>query len=67
MNRVRTLAGVHETPGNMGDLYWGGIAGPHYVVDPAERLVIVAIFQAPSLRAHYYTMHRQIVYGAMVR
>jgi CubicO group peptidase (beta-lactamase class C family) len=67
VNPVRTSAGVHETPGNMGDLYWGGITGPRYVVDPAERLVIVAMFQAPSLRAHYYTMLRQMVYGAMVR
>lgn len=67
VNPVRVAAGVHETPGNPGDLYWGGITGPRYVVDPAERLVIVAMFQAPSLRAHYYTLLRQMVYGAMLR
>jgi hypothetical protein len=37
------------------------------VIDPVERLVIVAMFQAPSLRAHYYTIIRQMVYAAMVK
>jgi CubicO group peptidase (beta-lactamase class C family) len=67
VNPVRVLPGTHSTPGNPGDVYWGGITGPRYVIDPTERLVIVAMFQAPSLRAHYYTIIRQMVYGAMVK
>jgi CubicO group peptidase (beta-lactamase class C family) len=67
VNPVRLATGAHTTPGAPGDAYWGGITGPRYMVDPTERLVVVAMFQAPSLRAHYYTVLRQMIYGAMVK
>lgn len=66
-NPVRLGAGPHATPGAAGDVYWGGITGPRYMIDPAERLVVVAMFQAPSLRGHYYAVLRQMVYGAMTK
>lgn len=67
VNPVRLAAGAHTTPGAPGDAYWGGITGPRYMIDPDQHLVVVAMFQAPSLRAHYYTVLRQMVYGAMTR
>ena len=67
VNPVRLATGAHTTPGAPGDVYWGGITGPRYMVDPTERLVVVAMFQAPSLRGHYYSLLRQMIYGAMVK
>ena len=67
VNPVRLATGGHATPGQPGDLYWGGITGPRYMLDPTERLVVVAMFQAPSLRGHYYALLRQMVYGALVK
>ena len=67
VNPVRLATGGHTTPGAPGDLYWGGITGPRYMLDPAERLVVVAMFQAPSLRGHYYALLRQMVYGALMK
>ncbi|WP_162559804.1 serine hydrolase domain-containing protein [Methylobacterium radiodurans] len=67
VNPVRLATGPHATPGAAGDVYWGGITGPRYMIDPAERLVVVAMFQAPSLRGHYYAILRQMVYGAMTK
>ncbi|GJE60927.1 serine hydrolase domain-containing protein [Methylobacterium trifolii] len=67
VNPVRLATGAHTTPGAPGDTYWGGITGPRYMIDPGERLVVVAMFQAPSLRGHYYAVLRQMIYGAMVK
>ncbi|MDP4021525.1 serine hydrolase domain-containing protein [Methylobacterium sp. NEAU 140] len=67
VNPVRLATGAHTTPGAPGDVYWGGITGPRYMIDPSERLVVVALFQAPSLRGHYYALLRQMIYGAMVK
>ena len=67
VNPVRLATGGHATPGAPGDVYWGGITGPRYMIDPAERLVVVAMFQAPSLRGHYYAVLRQMLYAALIR
>jgi CubicO group peptidase (beta-lactamase class C family) len=52
-------------PGSMGDIFWGGITGPRYFMDPKERLVGIVFIQAPSQRAAYHAELRAMVYGAL--
>jgi len=52
-------------PGSTGDIFWGGITGPRYFMDPKERLIGIIFIQAPSQRAAYHAELRSIVYGAL--
>jgi len=52
-------------PGSMGDIFWGGITGPRYFMDPKERLIGIVFIQAPSQRAAYHAELRAMVYGAL--
>ena len=52
-------------PGSVGDIFWGGITGPRYFMDPKERLVGILFIQAPSQRAAYHAELRAMVYGAL--
>jgi CubicO group peptidase (beta-lactamase class C family) len=52
-------------PGSTGDIFWGGITGPRYFMDPKERLIGIIFIQAPSQRAAYHAELRAIVYGAL--
>jgi CubicO group peptidase (beta-lactamase class C family) len=52
-------------PGNVGDLFWGGISGPRYFMDPKERLIGIVFMQGPSQRAAYHAELRAMVYGAL--
>lgn len=64
-NPVRISDGGAPFPGNVGDLFWGGITGPRYFVDPKERLIGIVFVQGPSIRAAYHAELRAMVYGAM--
>jgi CubicO group peptidase (beta-lactamase class C family) len=64
-NPVRTGDGGAMFPGNVGDIFWGGITGPRYFVDPKEKLVGVLFAQGPSIRAAYHAELRAMVYGAL--
>ncbi len=66
-NPVRIAAGGPSFPGSVGDLYWGGITGPRYFVDPKEGLVGIVFVQGPSVRAAYHAELRAMVYGALVQ
>ena len=52
-------------PGDVGDIFWGGITGPRYFMDPKERLIGIVFIQAPSQRAAYHAELRAMVYGAL--
>jgi CubicO group peptidase (beta-lactamase class C family) len=58
-------AGGAPFQGNVGNLFWGGITGPRYFVDPKEKLVGIVFAQGPSIRAAYHAKLRAMVYGAM--
>ena len=64
-NAVRIEDGRALFPGSVGDIYWGGITGPRYFVDPRERLIGILFFQAPSQRASYQAELRAMVYGSL--
>ena len=51
--------------GSVGDIFWGGITGPRYFVDPKEKLVGVLFAQGPAIRAAYHAELRAMVYGAL--
>lgn len=53
-------------PGNIGDIFWGGITGPRYFMDPKERLIGIVFMQGPSQRAAYHAELRAMVYGALM-
>lgn len=64
-NPVRTGAGGPVFPGSVGDIFWGGITGPRYFMDPQARLVGVLFQLRPSERAAVHSEFRAMVYGAM--
>lgn len=64
-NPVRTADGMAPFPGSIGDIFWGGITGPRYFMDPKERLIGIVFMQGPSQRAAYQAELRAMVYGAM--
>ena len=66
VNPVRTSAGGAPFQGTVGDLFWGGITGPRYFLDPKENLVGIVFVQGPSIRAAYHAELRSMVYGAMI-
>ena len=66
VNPVRVSAGGAPFQGTVGDLFWGGITGPRYFIDPKEKLVGIVFVQGPSIRAAYHAELRAMVYGAMI-
>ena len=64
-NPVRTGNGAPFFPGSVGDIYWGGITGPRYFLDPKENLVGLVFVQGPAVRAAYHAELRSMVYGAL--
>lgn len=65
-NPVRVGEGAPFFPGSIGDIFWGGITGPRYFVDPKERLIAIVFMLAPSQRAAYHAELRALVYGALM-
>ncbi|MCW5656580.1 MAG: beta-lactamase family protein [Burkholderiaceae bacterium] len=64
-NPVRTEQGGPLFPGSVGDIFWGGITGPRYFVDPEQRLIGVFFMQRPSERGAVHAEFRAVVYGAL--
>ena len=64
-NPVRIGDGAPSFAGSIGDVFWGGITGPRYFIDPKERLVAILLIQAPSQRAFYHAELRAMMYGAL--
>lgn len=63
---VRHRDGGAHLPGHRGDYFWSGTAGTTFLVDPAERLVMVFMAQTPGVaRLRYRRLVRQLVYGAL--
>jgi CubicO group peptidase (beta-lactamase class C family) len=62
---VRTDAGRCPLPGSVGEYFWGGVLGTSFWIDPVERLVVVAMMQAPERRLYYRHLLRPLVYGAV--
>lgn len=63
---VRLAPGEAQTLGSVGEFNWGGIAGTHFFVDPAQRLIAMVLFQQPNEMRHYTRVFRNLVYQAMV-
>lgn len=64
-NPVRVAEGGAMFPGSVGDIFWGGITGPRYLMDPKEKLVAIVFVQGPSVRAAYHAELRAMVYAAL--
>lgn len=64
---VRQEAGRSMVPGSVGDFFWGGATGPYFWVDPQEKLIAVLMLQTTdmSLRTHYRSLLRNLVYQAL--
>lgn len=66
VNPVRVAEGGPVFPGSIGDMFWGGITGPRYFIDPKEKLVGIVFAEGPSIRAAYHAELRAMVYGALI-
>ena len=64
---VRKQTGISTLPGNAGDYNWAGAGGTYFWVDPAEKMFVVFMIQAPRQRLYYRNLMRNMVYGAMTR
>lgn len=64
---VRKQTGVSALPGSAADYNWGGAGGTYFWVDPAEKMFVVLMIQAPKQRIYYRNLMRNMVYGAMIR
>ena len=62
---VRRDAGIAQTPGSVGEYFWGGLAGTTFWVDPAEALFAILLVQAPGQREYYHALIRNLVYAAI--
>jgi CubicO group peptidase (beta-lactamase class C family) len=62
---VRQPGEGNPLPGTPGDFTWPGLSGCNFWCDPARRLVVVQMLQAPSQRYAYRALLRQAVYGAL--
>lgn len=62
---VRNASGESNTPGSVGDFYWGGYSGTYFWVDPKEKLVAVWMMQSVANRVYYRNLYRTMVYSAM--
>ncbi len=54
-----------RSPGSVGDIFWGGITGPRYFMDPEQRLIGLLWMLRPSERAAVHAEFRAMVYGAL--
>ena len=62
---VRLHAGIAQTPGSVGQYFWGGLAGTTFWVDPKEQLFAIMLIQAPGQREYYRMLFRDMVYAAI--
>jgi CubicO group peptidase (beta-lactamase class C family) len=62
---VRRYTGIAQTPGSIGQYFWGGLAGTTFWVDPKEQLFALLLVQAPGQREYYQTLFRDLVYAAI--
>ena len=63
---VRTARGQNPDMGSVGLFYWPGISGCAFWVDPPQELAVVLMLQAPTVRAHYRSLLRNLVYQALL-
>lgn len=62
---LRQAGEGNPLPGTPGDFTWPGLSGCNFWCDPAQRLVVVQMLQAPSQRYTHRALLRQAVYGAL--
>ena len=63
---VRTATGLASVPGSPGMVYWGGLAGTTFFIDPKEDFFATLMIQAPNQREYYRHLFRDMVYAALV-
>ena len=62
---VRTHPGLAAVAGSVGDYGWSGSAGTCFFVDPVERMVAVAMVQAPGMLDERVQLLRNCTHGAV--
>ena len=62
---VRREPGMGQTPGTVGEFFWGGVAGTYFWVAPKEDLFALMMVQAPRQRDHFRQLFRTLVYAAL--
>jgi CubicO group peptidase (beta-lactamase class C family) len=63
---VRLEPGMANTPGTVGEFYWGGLAGTIFWIAPQEELIAMMMIQAPRQREYYRQLFRNLVHAALV-
>ena len=63
---VRRASGAAPFPGSVGEIMWTGMADTMFWVDPAEKLFVVFLAQAPRQRFRHRAVLKSLVYDALV-
>ena len=64
---VRLDGGEAGTLGTAGSGDWNGLSGPHFWIDPQEKLAVVWMAAALGARAYYRQLIPNRVYGALMK
>ena len=64
---IRRTEGGAIDEGSPGEYTWNGVGGTNFWVDPKEDMFVVFMIQSPRARAHYMSVIRNMVYGAMTQ
>jgi CubicO group peptidase (beta-lactamase class C family) len=62
---VRREPGMGQTPGTVGEFFWGGVAGTYFWVAPKEELFALMMVQAPRQRDYFRQLFRTLVYASL--
>ncbi len=62
---VRTDLGRNPAPGSVGEVFWPGVSGTNFWIDPKEQLAVVFMAHAAEWRTKHRSALRQLVYQAL--
>lgn len=62
---IRRESGMGQTPGTVGEFFWGGVAGTYFWIAPKEELFALMMVQAPRQRDYFRQLFRTLVYASL--
>lgn len=62
---VRTARRDPELPGGLGEMFWPGVSGTNFWVDPENALIVVFMTHAPEHRTQHRIELRKAVYAGL--
>ena len=64
---VRTHNGRSAVHGSIGEYWWSGATGTNFVIDPANKFILILLTQQPDRLAEYMALMRNMGYPLLLR